>query len=84
MTKPRTKTKAIQGCRAKNAHKRLRDSGSRGLLRRSITLGILEETRNPLPASPSGKPQRVSITDSFGAGPASSALDHFARRDPGG
>jgi hypothetical protein len=36
-----------------------------------------------LPARPSGKPQRVSITDSFGASPVSSALDHSARRDPG-
>jgi hypothetical protein len=27
---------------------------------------------------------RVSITDSFAASPASSALDHSARRDPGG
>jgi hypothetical protein len=35
------------------------------------------------PASPSGKPQRVSFTDSFGACPVSSALDHSARRDPG-
>ena len=36
-----------------------------------------------LPARPSGKPQRVSITDSFGASPVSSALDHSAGRDPG-
>jgi hypothetical protein len=28
--------------------------------------------------------QRVPITDSFGASPASSALDVSARRDPGG
>jgi hypothetical protein len=28
--------------------------------------------------------QRVSITDSFGASPASSALDVSAKRDPGG
>ena len=38
----------------------------------------------PSASQPSGKPQRVSITDSFGASPASSALDHSARRDPGG
>ncbi len=44
---------------------------------------MLARARNPLPASPSGKPQRVSITDSFGASPVSSALDHSARRDPG-
>jgi len=28
--------------------------------RRSLTIGISSETRNPLPASQSGKPQRVS------------------------
>jgi hypothetical protein len=32
---------------------------------------------------PSGQLQRVSITDSFGANPVSSAMDHCARRDPG-
>jgi hypothetical protein len=42
------------------------------------------KTRNPLPGQPMGQPQRVSITDSFGASPVSSALDHSARRDPGG
>ena len=52
--------------------------------RRSLTPGILAETRNPLTASPSGKPQRVSTTDSFGASPVSSALDHSAGRDPSG
>jgi DNA replication protein DnaC len=54
------------------------------LTRRNLTIEIWQETRNPLPASRHGKPQRVSITDSFGASPASSALDHSARRDPGG
>jgi len=29
-----------------------------------------------------GQPQRVSQTDSFGASPVSSALDHPAGRDP--
>ena len=38
----------------------------------------------PSDGQPSAKPQRVSITDSFGASPVSSALDHSARRDPGG
>jgi hypothetical protein len=38
----------------------------------------------PSGSQPIGKPQRVSITDSFGASPVSSALDHSARRDPGG
>jgi len=28
--------------------------------RRSLTIGMLARTRNPRPASPSGKPQRVS------------------------
>jgi hypothetical protein len=37
----------------------------------------------PSAANPSGKLQRVSITDSFGASPVSSALDHSARRNPG-
>jgi hypothetical protein len=82
MTKPTTTAKAI-GCRAKNARRR-RDSGSKGLPQRSLTLGILVETRNPPTASPSDQPHRVSITDSFGASPASSAMDHSARRDPGG
>src|SRR6202035_4038081 len=63
--------------------RRRRDSGSKGLRRRSLTLGILVETGNPPTANPSGQPQRVSITDSFGASPVSSALDHSARRDPG-
>ena len=43
----------------------------------------LNRNRNPLPASLSGKLQRVSVTDSFGASPVLSALDHSARRDPG-
>ena len=55
-----------------------------GLPQRRLSIGIMGETRNPPPASPSDKPQRVSITDSFGASPVSSALDHSARRDPGG
>ncbi len=59
-------------------------SGSRGLPRRSLTLGMLAETRNPPTAGPQAKLQRVSIADSFGASPVSSALDHSARRDPGG
>jgi hypothetical protein len=48
---------------AKNAQRR-RDSGSKGLSRRNLTLGILAGTRNPPTASPSGPLQRVSITDS--------------------
>ncbi len=42
------------------------------------------KTRNPLTASSQAKLQRVSIADSSGASPVSSALDHSARRDPGG
>ena len=36
------------------------------------------------PSGPQAKQQRVSIADSSGASPVSSALDHSARRDPGG
>jgi hypothetical protein len=46
------------------------------------TLTLTQETRNPLAAGLQGKPQRVPLIDSFGASPASSALDHSARRDP--
>jgi DNA replication protein DnaC len=80
--KSKSKDKCNKECRAKNARRR-RDSRSRGLPRRSLTIGISIETRNPPPQGPSGKPQRVSITDSFGASPVSSALDHSAGRDPG-
>jgi hypothetical protein len=38
---------------------------------------------NPPTVSPSGQLQRVSITNSFGASPVSSAMDHSARRDTG-
>ena len=68
MTKARAKTNANKEGRAKNARRR-RDSRSKGLPRRSLTKRIYAETRNPPLASPSGKPQRVSITDSFGASP---------------
>jgi hypothetical protein len=37
----------------------------------------------PSDSQPVGQPQRVSITDSFGACPVSSALDYYAGRDPG-
>jgi len=76
-----TKAKAIR--RPGKAARRRRDSGSRSLPPRSFTIGISLQTRNPLAVSPSGQPQRVSITDSFGASPVSSALDHSAGRDPG-
>jgi len=55
-----------------------------GLRRRSLTIGMLVKTRNPPPSSLSAKQQRASIADSSGASPVSSALDHSARRDPGG
>ncbi len=45
---------------------------------------MLAKTRNPPTAGSQAKLQRVSIADSFGANPVSSALDHSARRDPGG
>jgi hypothetical protein len=79
--KGESKDKCNKEGRAKNARRR-RDSRSRGLPRRSLTKRIYAETRNPPLASPSGKPQRVSITDSFGASPVSSALDHSARARP--
>ena len=75
------KTKAVR-MPGKRARQR-RDLGSKSLPRRSLTLGILVERRNPPTASPSGQRQRVSITHSFGANPVSSAMDHSARRDPG-
>ena len=77
MTKARAIRKAGQKAR------RRRDSQSKGLPRRSLTKRISAETRNPPQQAPSGKPQRVSITDSFGASPVSSALDYSAGRDPG-
>jgi hypothetical protein len=52
--------------------------------RRSLTIGISHQRETLWQPSPMGQPQRVSQTDSFGASPVSSALDHFARRDPGG
>ena len=45
---------------------------------------MLVETRNPPTAGSQAKLQRVSIADSSGASPVLSALDHSARRDPGG
>ena len=81
MTKARAKTNAIR------MPGKERPAASRLVIQkpptRSLTIGISAETRNPPLANPSGKPQRVSITDSFGASPVSSALDHSARRDPG-
>jgi hypothetical protein len=59
-----------------------RNLGSRGLPRRCTTFGMLAETRNPPTAGPQAKLQRVSIADSCGTSPVSSALDHSARRDP--
>jgi len=79
--KSKSKDKCNKECRAKNARRR-RDSQSKGLPRRSLTKRISAETRNPLQEAPSGKPQRVSITDSFGASPVSSASDYSAGRDP--
>ena len=42
----------------------------------------LATTTKPSAASLWGQPQRVSHTDSFGASPVSSALDHHVGRDP--
>jgi hypothetical protein len=41
-------------------------------------------TEAPQDCGTQAKLQRVSIADSSGASPVSSALDHSARRDPGG
>ena len=57
---------------------------TQGLRRRSLTIRIAVKTRNPPPSRPQAKQQRVSIADSFGASPVSSALGHSAGRDPGG
>ena len=75
------KTTAIR-MPAKNA-RRHRDPGSKGLPRRSPTIGILVETKtsNCLPI---GHAAEALITDSFGVNFVSSALDHSAKRDPGG
>ena len=81
MTKAKSKDKCNRECRAKSARRR-RNSQSRGLPRRSLTKRISAETRNPPQEAPSGKPQRVSITDSFGASPVSSASDYSAGCDP--
>jgi len=77
-----TKTKAIR----MPGKERPATSQSRiqGLQRRSLTIGMLVKTRNPPPSGLPAKQQRVSIADSSGASPVSSALDHSARRDPGG
>jgi hypothetical protein len=79
------KSKSQDKCNKDAGQKRPATSrlASRGLPRRSLTKRISEETRNPPQEAPSGKPQRVSITDSFGASPVSSASDYPAGRDPG-
>ena len=56
---------------------------TQGLRRRSLTIGILVKNTNPPPSRPQAKQQRVSIADSSGASPVSSALSHSAGRDPG-
>ena len=52
--------------------------------RRSLTIGISQQRETLWQLSPMGQPQRVSQTDSFGASPVSSALDHSDGRDPSG
>ena len=46
--------------------------------------GIGIKTQNPPPPGSVTRQERVTSTDSCGASPVSSALDHSARRDPGG
>ena len=75
-----TKAKAIQmPGKERPAASRL---GIQKPRRRSLTIGIPQQRRGPLTASPMSQPQRTSYTDSFGASPVSSALDHSAGRDP--
>jgi len=52
--------------------------------RRSLTLGMLARTRNPPPSGLVSQTVEGLDADSFGASPVFSALDHSARRDPGG
>src|ERR1035437_5641619 len=80
--KSKGKCKKRYGSRAKAARRR-RDSGSRSLDAGASPSESLQKHETLWQASPSGQPHRVSITDSFGASPVSSALDHPARRDPG-
>jgi hypothetical protein len=80
MTKAKAKTKAIR------RPGKERPAASRLVIQKPLPAKPHHRNhgKNTLPAGPSGKPQRVSITDSFGASPASSALDRSAGRDPGG
>jgi hypothetical protein len=56
-----------------------------GPLQQSITKRMPTETMKPFAElAITAHLQRVSIADSFGASPASSALDVSDRRDPGG
>jgi hypothetical protein len=51
---------------------------------RSFTKRMVTDTKPFAESAITAHLQRVSIADSFGASPASSALDVSARRDPGG
>jgi hypothetical protein len=81
-------TKARAQAKAKWMPGKERPAASRLVIQRPPTTEThLRNTglnTKPSNGRPSGKPQRVSITDSFGASPVSSALDHSAGRDPGG
>jgi hypothetical protein len=81
MTKARAKTNAIRNAGQKTPG----DVATR--IQRPPTTEPHQKNlcRNTKPSAgtPSGKPQRVSITDSFGASPVSSASDYSAGRDPG-
>jgi len=70
--------------KAKRMPGKERPAASRLVIQRPPTTELHHRNlcRNTKPSA--GKLQRVSITDSFGASPVSSALDHSARRDPGG
>ena len=79
MTKAKTKTIRMPG--------KERPAASRLVIQKPLPTEPhhrnLARNRKPSAGKPKGKSQRVSITDSFGASPASSALDHSARDDLG-
>jgi hypothetical protein len=80
--KSKSKDKCNKECRAKNARRR-RDSHPEASHDGASPKESLQKHETLRRKAPSGKPQRVSITDSFGASPVSSASDYSAGRDPG-
>jgi len=84
--RPAAREKANDNCKSKSKNKgkdksdkeagQRTPAASRLVIQKPLPtephIGIMVKTRNPLTARLSDKPQRVSITDSFGASPASS------------